>query len=116
MAEPSFSLMLGTVLVSNGIPESAQRPAFVNGSAPRRRARLRSLRRVVAHLTQRAGPALDQRARATLRAGWERAVRRAGRGEGEVLVGLTVQVAPSTDPSAVAFASRRDGEPWFCFE
>jgi isochorismate synthase len=71
---------------------------------------------VVAHLSERAGPALDQKARATLRARLERAVRRARRGEGEVLVGLTVQVAPGTDPSAVAFASRRDGEPWFCFE
>src|SRR3954454_14508334 len=98
MAEPSFSLMVGTVLVSNGIPESAQRPAFVNGSAPRRPARPRSLPRVVAHLTPPAGPALDPRARATLRARLERAVRRARRGEGEVLVGLTVQVAPSTDP------------------
>jgi isochorismate synthase len=69
---------------------------------------------VVALLTERA--TLDARTRATLLARLERAVRRARRGEGEVLVGLTVRVAPGTDPSAVAFASRRDGEPWFCFE
>ena len=29
---------------------------------------------------------------------------------------VTVPVAPTVDPSAVAFASRRSGEPWFCFE
>ena len=29
---------------------------------------------------------------------------------------LTVRVAPDVDPSAVAFASRAAGEPWFCFE
>ena len=41
---------------------------------------------------------------------------RARRGGGEVLAAITVPVAPATDPSAVVFASRRDGEPWFCFE
>jgi salicylate biosynthesis isochorismate synthase/menaquinone-specific isochorismate synthase len=46
----------------------------------------------------------------------ERAVRRARRSGGEVLTAVTVPVAPTVDPSAVAFASRRDGEPWFCFE
>ena len=60
--------------------------------------------------------ALDERSRAMLLARLERAVRRARRGEGEVLVGLTRPLAPDADPSAVAFASRRPGEPWFCFE
>jgi salicylate biosynthesis isochorismate synthase/menaquinone-specific isochorismate synthase len=46
----------------------------------------------------------------------ERAVRRARRSGGEVLAAVTIPVAPTVDPSAVAFASRRDGEPWFCFE
>jgi len=59
---------------------------------------------------------LDERARAILLARLGRAVRRARAGEGEVLVGLTRTVDPATDPSAVAFASRRTGEPWFCFE
>ena len=45
-----------------------------------------------------------------------RAVRRARRGEGEVLVALTVRVGEQVDPAAVAFTSRRPGEPWFCFE
>jgi isochorismate synthase len=51
-----------------------------------------------------------------LRRRCERAVRRARRTGGQVLVAVTVPVAPTVDPSAVAFASRRDGEPWFCFE
>jgi isochorismate synthase len=46
----------------------------------------------------------------------ERAVRRARRSGGEVLAAVTIPVAPTVDPSAVAFASRREGEPWFCFE
>ena len=45
-----------------------------------------------------------------------RAVRRARRGAGEVLAGITVPVHRGTDPSAVVFASRRQEEPWFCFE
>jgi salicylate biosynthesis isochorismate synthase/menaquinone-specific isochorismate synthase len=60
--------------------------------------------------------ALDERARAILLARLERGVRRARHGEGEVLVGLTRPVAADVDPAAVAFASRRDEEPWFCFE
>jgi isochorismate synthase len=43
------------------------------------------------------------------------AIRRARR-SGEALAAITVQVAPDTDPSAVVAASRRPGEPWFCFE
>jgi salicylate biosynthesis isochorismate synthase len=33
-----------------------------------------------------------------------------------VLVTRTVPVDPAVDPAAVAFASRRAGEPWFCLE
>jgi salicylate biosynthesis isochorismate synthase/menaquinone-specific isochorismate synthase len=33
-----------------------------------------------------------------------------------VLAGLSFTVDQRVDPSAVAFASRRPGEPWFCFE
>jgi isochorismate synthase len=53
---------------------------------------------------------------APLRTRCERAVRRARRSGREVLVAATLPVAPTVDPSAVAFASRRPGEPWFCFE
>jgi salicylate biosynthesis isochorismate synthase/menaquinone-specific isochorismate synthase len=66
--------------------------------------------------TDRPGLALDDAARAELAARCARAVRRARRGAGEVLVGLTVPVGADVDPSAVAFASRAPGEPWFCFE
>jgi len=54
--------------------------------------------------------------RAELEARCERAVRRARRGAGEVLAAITLPVHRGTDPSAAAFASRRAGEPWFCFE
>ncbi len=46
----------------------------------------------------------------------ERAIGQARRDGGEVLLGLTVRVNGDVDPSAVAFASRRPGEDWFCFE
>jgi salicylate biosynthesis isochorismate synthase/menaquinone-specific isochorismate synthase len=46
----------------------------------------------------------------------ERAVRRARRSGREVLVAHTLRAAADVDPSAVAFASRVPGEPWFCFE
>jgi isochorismate synthase len=63
------------------------------------------------------GPlALPPAQRATLLARCQRAVRGARRGGGEVLAAVTLAVDPRTDPSAVACASRRDGEPWFCFE
>jgi isochorismate synthase len=51
-----------------------------------------------------------------LRARCERAVRRARRSGKEVLAAVTLPVAPTVDPSATVFASRRQGEPWFCFE
>src|SRR4051794_11905645 len=68
-----------------------------------------------------AGMAIEVTERAGLprelvRARLDRAVERARRGEGEVLVGVTLRLAPGTDPSAIAFASRKPGEPWFCFE
>src|SRR5512144_3237776 len=68
------------------------------------------------HVTGRGRLALDPPARTALEARLERAVARARRGEREVLAGVTLRVAPGVDPSAVAFASRRPGEPWFCFE
>jgi salicylate biosynthesis isochorismate synthase/menaquinone-specific isochorismate synthase len=40
---------------------------------------------------------------------------RAGRRDG-VLAAVTVPLGRDVDPSAVAFASRRPGEPWFCLE
>jgi salicylate biosynthesis isochorismate synthase/menaquinone-specific isochorismate synthase len=64
----------------------------------------------------RAPLALTAGQRSTLLDRCERAVRRARRGEGRVLVAITLRVDPRTDPSAVVFASRREGEPWFCFE
>ncbi len=60
--------------------------------------------------------ALDAAALVELRSRCERAVRRARRSGQEVLLGLTVVVDATVDPSAVAFASRRPGEDWFCFE
>jgi len=54
--------------------------------------------------------------RAVLRERCERAVRRARRGGGPVLAGVTLPVDPALDPSAVVAASRRADEPWFLFE
>ena len=63
------------------------------------------------------GPfALHPADRARLRGRVEEAVRRARSRDGEVLASITVAAAPALDPAAIAFASRRDGEPWFCFE
>ncbi len=59
------------------------------------------------------GLAVDEPA---LRTRAERAVRRARRSGRPVLLGLTVRVASAVDPSAVVFASRAEGEDWFCFE
>ena len=53
--------------------------------------------------------ALDAAALVELRSRCERAVRRARRSGEEVLVGLTVVVGATVDPSAVAFASRPPG-------
>jgi isochorismate synthase len=46
----------------------------------------------------------------------EEGVRRARARGREVLVATTVVADPQTDPAAVAFASRREGEPWFVLE
>jgi salicylate biosynthesis isochorismate synthase len=62
------------------------------------------------------GIALYGAARAELLVRCERAVRRARRGGGPVLAGLTVRVDADVDPSAVVFASRRAADDWFCFE
>jgi salicylate biosynthesis isochorismate synthase len=43
------------------------------------------------------------------------AVRRARR-SGECLLAVTVPLGSDADPTAIAVASRRDGEDWFCFE
>jgi isochorismate synthase len=43
------------------------------------------------------------------------AVRRARR-SGECLLALTVPLGSDADPTAIAVASRRGGEDWFCFE
>jgi salicylate biosynthesis isochorismate synthase/menaquinone-specific isochorismate synthase len=45
----------------------------------------------------------------------ERAIRRA-RLRGEALVALTLALPAAADPSAIALASRRDGEAWWCLE
>jgi salicylate biosynthesis isochorismate synthase/menaquinone-specific isochorismate synthase len=50
-----------------------------------------------------------------LRAHAAEAVRRARRA-GECLVAITVPLARGADPTAIAVASRRAGEDWFCFE
>src|SRR5689334_3666003 len=50
------------------------------------------------------------------RARAERAIRRARSRGGSVLVSATVSLPERVDPAAVVFASRRPGEPWFCFE
>ncbi len=63
--------------------------------------------------------ALDAGDRRRLRKRLEQAVkraRRAGGSAGGVLAAVTVAVARDVDPSAVVFASRRAGEPWFCSE
>jgi len=54
--------------------------------------------------------------RSALRARLDAAARRARRAGAPVLAAHTVRMAPGVDPAAVAFASRRAGERWFCFE
>jgi len=67
-----------------------------------------------------AGPfALAAGDRKRLRKRLEQAVkkaRRAGGADGGVLAAVTFPVVRDADPSAVVFASRRAGEPWFCME
>jgi isochorismate synthase len=56
----------------------------------------------------------DDRARLERRAG--DAVAQARARGGPVLAAISVAAAPGTDPTAVACASRRAGESWFCWE
>jgi len=70
----------------------------------------------VSSRTQRPDFALSDADRAELRRRCERAVRRARRGRGDVLVGLTLRVPPEVDPSAVDYASRGADDPWDCLE
>src|SRR4051794_16656360 len=60
-------------------------------------------------------PLLADGDRELLRARAGEGVRRARR-SGRCLVAITVALAPTVDPTAVAVASRRPGEDWFCFE
>jgi isochorismate synthase len=53
--------------------------------------------------------------RERLRARAAEAVRRARR-HGEALAAITVRLSARADPTAIAAASRRAGEPWFSFE
>ena len=63
------------------------------------------------------GPfALHPADRERLRGRVAEAARRARWSDGAVLASVTVAVDALTDPAAVAFTSRRSGEPWFCFE
>jgi salicylate biosynthesis isochorismate synthase/menaquinone-specific isochorismate synthase len=59
--------------------------------------------------------ALSAADRARLERHLAEAIRRSRR-HGEALAAITVAVDPRTDPTAVAAASRRAGEPWFCLE
>jgi isochorismate synthase len=60
-------------------------------------------------------PLLGAGERDRLRARAAEGVRRARR-SGECLVAITVTLAADADPTAIAVASRRPGEDWFCFE
>jgi isochorismate synthase len=72
---------------------------------------------VAAPATLTAGLTLDSDARARLARHLQEAVRRARRAPGPgVLAAVTVAVGRDVDPTAVAAASRRPGEPWFCLE
>src|SRR4051794_1132578 len=60
--------------------------------------------------------ALSRGERARLLARVEEAGRRARESGAGVLAAHTVETRSDVDPSAVVFASRRPGEPWFCWE
>jgi salicylate biosynthesis isochorismate synthase len=69
--------------------------------------------------TSGATPWLDARARGRLERSIGRAlarVRSRGAGDSPVLVSVTAELSGPRDPSAIVAASRREGEPWFCFE
>ena len=60
--------------------------------------------------------ALNDEDRERLSARLALAIRRARRSGGEVLATISLALASDVDPTAVACASRRAGEPWFVFE
>jgi salicylate biosynthesis isochorismate synthase/menaquinone-specific isochorismate synthase len=78
-----------------------------------RRPTLPSVRTAAA---QRRPFALDEREQGRLDARLRDASKRARARGRATLAALTVRLEREADPSAVAFASRRRGEPWFCFE
>ena len=59
---------------------------------------------------------LSEPDRERLRARLDLALQRARRSGHPTLATVTTALAPEVDPSAVVCASRRPGEPWFCFE
>jgi isochorismate synthase len=59
---------------------------------------------------------LDARARQRLHRHLEAALRRARSSGAPALASVTSAVDAKTDPTALAAASRRPGEPWFCLE
>jgi salicylate biosynthesis isochorismate synthase len=63
-----------------------------------------------------AGDWLDRETRSRLSDRLELALRRARSSGSRVLASVTGYVPRAVDPSAVAAASRRPGEPWFCLE
>ena len=66
-------------------------------------------------LSRPGGIVAPEAARELLRTRIERALRVARR-HGQGLAGLTLRLAPETDPTALVLASRRAGEPSFCYE
>ena len=66
-------------------------------------------------LSRPGGIVAPEAARELLRTRIERALRVARR-HGQGLAGLTLRLAPETDPTALVLASRRAGEPTFCYE
>src|SRR3954471_6169192 len=66
-------------------------------------------------ITAAGGLALRPADRERLRGRAAEAVRRARR-HGEALAAITVPLPRGADPTAIAAASRRAGEPWFSFE
>jgi salicylate biosynthesis isochorismate synthase len=62
------------------------------------------------------GPWLDASAAARLERRLDAGLRRARASGTPTLVSITTAVDGGGDPSAVVAASRRPGEPWFCFE
>ncbi len=71
---------------------------------------------VVVSLSSSRGATLPTAERERLERRLHEAIRRARSSGAEALAALTVAADAGLDPSAAAFASRRPGEPWFCFE